>query len=1006
MTSKKIPVLTQLETSFGTTYDKSMSSSGETPLSFGDSEAQQYPLYICITEYTKRMDDELDMKPGDKIEVVTDDGSYNDGWYLGRNLRTQEEGLYPKVFTQEIVLERKPGLMRAKSTKRVGSNITLGSTSNLTLRSQDGSTSELPTPQVLETAKPALYRRMEGVKTENTREIDMPVDRNISVKSTMSDIDKALEELRGDTVSTPVEDLQEESLDETEQTDGTQSLDYNYNNINGIDTNDLDPANAKHWTPEQVTAYLLSIGFDVESASRFQQHKISGAILLELELSHLKEIDINSFGTRFEIFKEIEALKSVAPKIESSKSQKRKSLMPAPSFEQSSRSGVSPRLKHDMPSYRGHLRKTSRSAEELPSDSTPTTRNTVTPSSSKRNTSAQRTRPTSLLFTNETTKPPELNGEVFLSPRRAPKPPSYPSPVQPPKSPIAQSYSSFSNGGLLSPHQQSFKNPHQHPTIYEQVANSKNGTGNSKVGSSDDGNFFEFPKKSVPTSNTPSLPNPYGLKFEDPYKPTSEQSPANRSSVIYSGHRKTKSGGSFVELFNRISMLSNQNDEESNGGDNAPVSDRPTSSVYGHSRAASVGVGHMRGSSHLSTSEKRHRRNSSLLSFMRDSDERTKNDTAGKKSRQNSASHSRRNSFLGQFKTFDIGTPSQRQSMSLSTSPVKDQPASSAKKDGKRRSVSAKESNKEVFYDAKETLEADAQKNRSVSETAKPKNLRSISAKSLGKQKTTAFTEGIRSITVTEAMRNADCSGWMSKKGTGAMGVWKNRFFTLHGTRLSYFSNTTDNRERGLIDITAHRVLPAKEDDKFVALYAASTGKGRYCFKLVPPQPGSKKGLTFTQPRVHYFAVDTNDEMRAWIAALIKATIDIDTSVPIVSSCATPTVSLARAQEMLSLAREETRMMEHERALNEEEEEELYWDHHKTEQTQSSEDFVNMSLPSTNHNTTMTSGLASPYLVTESLTASSTTGTGSISDGIKSHVKGGKQAEYFGLDPKHAQNRV
>lgn len=77
-------------------------------------------------------------------------------------------------------------------------------------------------------------------------------------------------------------------------------------------------------------------------------------------------------------------------------------------------------------------------------------------------------------------------------------------------------------------------------------------------------------------------------------------------------------------------------------------------------------------------------------------------------------------------------------------------------------------------------------------------------------------------------MKNADYSGWLSKKGSGAVSVWKTRFFTLHGTRLSYFANTTDTRERGLIDITAHRVIPAKEDDKLVSLYAASTGKGRF----------------------------------------------------------------------------------------------------------------------------------------------------------------------------------
>lgn len=77
-----------------------------------------FPMYIAINEYFKRMEDELDMKPGDKIKVMTDDEEYKDGWYFGRNLRTNEEGLYPVVFTQKITVEKAPTLMRAKSTKK------------------------------------------------------------------------------------------------------------------------------------------------------------------------------------------------------------------------------------------------------------------------------------------------------------------------------------------------------------------------------------------------------------------------------------------------------------------------------------------------------------------------------------------------------------------------------------------------------------------------------------------------------------------------------------------------------------------------------------------------------------------------------------------------------------------------------------------------------------------------------------------------------------------------
>lgn len=215
-----------------------------------------------------------------------------------------------------------------------------------------------------------------------------------------------------------------------------------------------------------------------------------------------------------------------------------------------------------------------------------------------------------------------------------------------------------------------------------------------------------------------------------------------------------------------------------------------------------------------------------------------------------------------------------------------------------------------------------------------------------------------------------------------------------------------------MIDITAHCVVPAKEDDKLVSLYAASTGKGRYCFKLLPPQPGSKKGLTFTQPRVHYFAVDSKDDMRAWMAALIKTTIDIDTSVPVISSCATPTVSLSRAQEMLSQAREATRLREQQRYLNEEDEDQMLWEKqqnklqssdygtgsHGNTLRQSDDEALGSAINlSSNGNTTVNSnGFASPYLLASGvLSPSLGSSSGKFQDttpDLTANLKG----DYFG----------
>ncbi|CEP60241.1 uncharacterized protein LALA0_S01e06216g [Lachancea lanzarotensis] len=966
------------------------------PLEIDNSMSSQQPgkLFITITEYQKRMEDELDMKPGDKIEVITNDEEYNDGWYYGRNLRTREEGLYPKVFTQEIST---PSLVRAKSARRVASPHANGSLTDLSTMSNEGSVSELPTPQPLETAAP----------------VKLSLDRTASVKVTMNDIDRALEAFRGESLSSSSGNLHSGGKDEARnnQADTTansfatdtdtdlsrqqilrssnsvQSLtndtSFGSTSINGIDPKDLAPINAQNWSPEQVTAYFIASGFDIESSSRFQQHKISGPILLELELAHLKELDISSFGIRFEIFKEIEAIKDVIST--HGPTRLTSQLMPAASVNQRS--------------YMGHTRKASQSLDDIPSKSP-----IVAPSASRSRVSS-RHRPYSLALNGRESnadaadsiiaalnaqedgtnisKPaqPQIDDTNFLSPRRAPKPPSYPSPVQPVRSPTGQHFTP-SPSNLEFP--QSLRNGP--PTIFERAPYMESRSNNNSEVQTPK---FQFPRAAPPQLG---LESPNDGNQEDKRGngvAAVENYVGNRSSVIYSGqhvHRPTKSGGSFVELFNRISTMSPgtargaQSDVEGLNIEHSQLQ-RPTSSIYERSRVASPS--HIKHPSQATAEIKKHRRNSSILSFFsnKGDDNGKSSPTKKTRSRQASFSHSRKSSAVG----YNAGrsfspekgsrSPSKRHSIVVSpiagpVSPVNESVAD----DEKRRSVSAKETNgtpgprdSDLFFDAKEELQEEQKNKRSVSEAVKSKPSRTKTSKNvLSKMKTSAFVEGIRTISVMEAMTQSDCSGWMSKKGSGAMGVWRNRFFTLHGTRLSYFASTTDTRERGLIDITAHRVVPAKEDDKLVALYAASTGKGRYCFKLLPPQPGSKKGLTFTQPRVHYFAVDTKEEMRAWMAALIKATIDIDTSVPIISSCATPTVSLNKAQEMLSQAREESRQREEQRFLNEEDEDQLLWEQQQQRADSSFPD-SSKGTPTPNSSVQMNSnngsGFHSPFLL-------------------------------------------
>jgi hypothetical protein len=199
------------------------------------------------------------------------------------------------------------------------------------------------------------------------------------------------------------------------------------------------------------------------------------------------------------------------------------------------------------------------------------------------------------------------------------------------------------------------------------------------------------------------------------------------------------------------------------------------------------------------------------------------------------------------------------------------------------------------------------------------------------KKETSAYTRGLEKKTPQEQMIGADYSGWMKKKSTNLMTTWKPRLFILKGRRLSYYYSENDDQEKGLIDISFHRVLPA-DNERITGLHATITGamnsptspsgahtptiaaaeaaaepestlsKGSgdsmFIFKLVPPRAGLTKAVTFTKPTVHYFAVPNIKQGRLWMAALMKATIDRDDSKPITTTYQQKTISLAKARAM------------------------------------------------------------------------------------------------------------
>lgn len=192
------------------------------------------------------------------------------------------------------------------------------------------------------------------------------------------------------------------------------------------------------------------------------------------------------------------------------------------------------------------------------------------------------------------------------------------------------------------------------------------------------------------------------------------------------------------------------------------------------------------------------------------------------------------------------------------------------------------------------------------------------------KKDTSAYIQGLEKKTPNEQITDCDYSGWMKKRSSNLMTTWKPRLFVLRGRRLSYYYSDKDKEERGLIDITGHRVLRA-DNDPIITLHATLTGatasptspanatqspsdklspvsksdsNGPFFFKLVPPKAGVARSVQFTKPAIHYFQVDSVKEGRLWMAALMKATIERDIQLPVETTNKQKTVSLKQARMM------------------------------------------------------------------------------------------------------------
>ncbi|OJJ51272.1 hypothetical protein ASPZODRAFT_148582 [Penicilliopsis zonata CBS 506.65] len=273
------------------------------------------------------------------------------------------------------------------------------------------------------------------------------------------------------------------------------------------------------------------------------------------------------------------------------------------------------------------------------------------------------------------------------------------------------------------------------------------------------------------------------------------------------------------------------------------------------------------------------------------------------------------------------GTPTNSDSAATPASPSKDQDPSSSRAGSTTPSGTS--------FRSSERLSTDGSNKATTTDssvTALPRPRTSVKGGVKSKKDTSAYTRGLEKKTPQEQIEGCDYYGWMKKRSSNLMTTWKPRLFVLRGRRLSYYYSENDTEERGLIDITAHRVLRA-DNDPIIQLHATLTGatssptsppnasspdatsssptaastssktkalgaESPFFFKLVPPKSGSSRTVQFTKPAIHYFQVDNVQQGRLWMAALMKATIERDLTLPVETTNKQKTISLKQARLM------------------------------------------------------------------------------------------------------------
>ncbi|TQB69019.1 polar growth protein [Monascus purpureus] len=888
-------------------------------------------LLVVIHDFDSRGEDELTLRRGEKIELVELDDGFGDGWYLGRHLGTETTGLFPGIYTAATAktpLQQRPDPPRmVKATLQHDGEDAYDSPPEEESRTES-QTAEDNTPHASRPASASDMSKPEG-QTSLSRyqqrssssplpatlatDIQQKIDNHLNgedspvMDETLSVIDEHIRDL-----STPRHSMAPH--DHRAATDSSSEysshMSHRLSYINGHETDEEEESvpteeEVRNWDHAMTAKQLRALEVEERHCQIFEEQEIAGDVLLDMDQNFLfmKEFDFGVMGRRLKTWHKIKAFQEEVKGLRRPRQSSASNIsgpVGAPDERPMSRANAGPLLPRipslvDRGAYHHQQRTSSVSAQN-----------------------------------------PKRANSTRISGTSSPSTPATPSyGLESPLRPSAASIRQLGHSRRHSSIDATGKSP-----VPSEMSSSLRGNHRGKP------SFDRFWSMSV--SGQPPV-----------------ETPTEGSLTPYVYHTNTNGSDSAISVDDKHGDLDRgyfSQTEVDSRKNRRLLKKRRSSGGIGHSRTPSF-------ASKANPGSKRHSRIGSADSIRDAADHLSAAAKASSPKERFKSFGSRRSGQHSQLSTddkpaissgffssrapslgkSDRGTASIhplsfhsvnatgdrfRRAMGLrvasdfatkgidtavaSASPLTEQGPSSARAES--TTPSAKSSERHSTDTSSKTVEDGTSLVRAKTSSVKG------GVKS--KKDTSAYMQGLEKKTPQEQMVGCDYSGWMKKRSSHLVATWKPRLFVLRGRRLSYYYSLNDTEERGLIDITAHRVLRA-DTDPLIAIHATITGAtvsptslsnvhasestaddapgspeanrgtgGPFFFKLAPPKGGASRTVQFTKPTVHYFQVDNIKEGRLWMAALMKATIERDLSKPVESTNKQRTVSLRQARKM------------------------------------------------------------------------------------------------------------